>query len=598
MFGKKSGQYYELNTRQYEEMQSFYRKLGYSPEQTAKLCKSCFGADIVFNEKGYYSPGWRFARRYNFDRDDGMMRKMNIGFPSPLFGGVKPLMSTSMRMSSYEASPMDGAFAPMPSASMAAPVMGMAAPGGAIAPAQAPQPPVFSTAETHDVPENELHSPLDSPQLIFSANVNTASWTYLRSRILTGKYIDKSFVRIEEIINSYTFDLPLPNDGGLFSVTAELGKCPWNDDSELMFLGIKGKKADESVRQNLAFLVDVSGSMEDQWVLVQMSMAAIVSKLKAGDTLSVIAYSDNTVTVAKNIECGDLDKVIDVILSIDGIGGCTNGSEGLENAYSYLTENFGEDKNNRVFIFTDGDFNFGVTSEGGLRELICSKRSTGIYLSIVGYGEQNFKDDKMETLARNGNGNYTFVSNPGDITEMLWDKLVSNLVTVAKDVKISVELNPAYVSDYRLIGYDFRTLTQQEFHDTEKAVDGIGSEHNTAALIEFKRGEAKESYPSRYVKSSAADKSDEFAFVEVHYKSPDGEDLVYTKAITVDELKNAYQINIDMAAVLAAFGLIVKDSDYKGKADKKLLAQLLSELPETIDPYDHYCVIKKYLENK
>lgn len=594
MFEKRNRQYYEMTKRQYEEMQCFYKKLGYSPDQTAKFCKSCFGADIQVNDKAYYSPNWTFFRKYNYSRES-FSRSMAKGFPNPLFGGAKPLASVPMRNSSREAFAMADACAPE---EMAAPggMMGMAAPSVSMSAPSAE----FSTAETHDVPENEQHSPLDSPQLIYSANVNTASWTYLRSKILGDKYIDKSFVRIEELINSYTFDLPLPDDGGLFSVTAEVGKCPWNDEKELMFLGLKGKKARNDVKQNLAFLVDVSGSMEDEWILVQMSMAAIVSKLKEGDVLSVIAYSDNTVTVAKNIECGDLDKVVDVILSIDGIGGCTNGSEGLENAYSYLTEHFGKEKNNRIFIFTDGDFNFGVTSEGSLRELIYSKRDTGIYLSIVGYGERNFKDDKMETLARNGNGNYTFVSNPADIIEMLWDKLVSSLVTIAKDVKISVELNPEYVSEYRLIGYDFRKLTQQEFHDTEKAVDGIGSEHNTAALIEFKRGEAKQTYPSRYVQASSSEKSDEFAFVEIHYKSPEGEDLVFTKAITLDELKQAKNANVDAAAVIAAFGLIVKDSDYKGKANKKLLGDLLRDFSEyrttdTKDGYTHYAVMKKYV---
>lgn len=595
---KRYSWFYEMNDKQFKEMESFYRALGYNEKQTWRLCRECFGAEIRVSKSVPYYPSWTFyhrTERYGtppepsgvFGRMFNSMA-MHMSVPQFMGGGAQPMM---MRSAAPAGALEDYMCMEQECEAMAEPMEGSA--------------PVseFSTAETNAVPENEAHSPLDSPQMIFSANVNTASWTYLRSRLLCGKPVDKSFVRIEELINSYPFDLPAPEDGALFSLSAETGECPWNKDSELLFIGMKGKKVAEEMRQNLAFLVDVSGSMDDEWVLVQMSMAAIVSKLKKGDVLSVIAYSDNTVTVAENIECGDPDKVIDVILSIEGIGGCTNGSDGLENAYKYLTKNYGEDKNNRVFIFTDGDFNFGVTSEGSLKDLILKKRETGIYLSVVGYGTSNFKDNKMETLARNGNGNYTFVSNPADIVDMLWERLISSLVTVAKDVKISVELNPEFVSSYRLIGYDSRALTQQEFHDTEKAVDGIGSDHVTAALIEFKRGTAKRAFSTRYVTQSSDKNSGEFAFVEVHYKSPEGEDLVCTKAITPQELEASGGKNIPAAALIAAFGLLVKDSEYKGSADKALLKTLLSRAlersaEEAENPFGHFAVIKKYIGNE
>ena len=330
-----------------------------------------------------------------------------------------------------------------------------------------------------------------------------------------------------------------------------------------------------------------------------MSIAAIMSKLQKGDIVSIIAYSDETTTVVKQLECGNKDKCVEAILSIDGIGGCTNGSEGLTNAYDYLQENYDENANNRVFIFTDGDFNFGITAEGGLKKFIEDKRQTGIYLSIVGYGENNFKDNKMETLARNGNGNYTFVANPADILDNLWTKLVSNLVTVAKNVKISVELNPAYVKEYRLIGYDARILTQQEFHDTEKAVDGMGSEHNVAALIELKRGQAQQQYKSRYVNVTAADSNDEFAFIEVHYQSPEGENLVMTKSITLSDLQAAENRNLPAAALLASFGLMVKQSAYQGKMNGTKLLDMVSALMkqqnlETPVRYSHLDIIRKF----
>lgn len=585
---------YRMNKEQFGEMKEFYKKLGYSDKQVDKLCDKCFGASVVVDDKMRYSYDWSFShiiRRSPVEKvvetfGRGVMRNRGKA------GGRAVVESGAVLCEDMEA--------PMMAPGMPAPLMkGMAMPEPL--PPVMVEPPEFNTAETEAPDENEAHSPLDSPAAIFSANVNTASWSYLRGKIISAQRIDPSFVRIEEIINSYHYKLKKPAEGELFSLSAESGKCPWNKDDELLFVGMRAKKGDKKVHQNLCLLVDVSGSMDDRWVLTQMSIASIVSKLKKGDTLSIIAYSDNTVTVAEELDCGEMGKCVKAILSIDGIGGCTNGSEGLENAYKYLEKNFDKEGNNRVFIFTDGDFNFGVTSKGGLEQFIKDKRDTGIYLSIVGFGYNNFKDDKMETLARNGNGNYTFVSNPMDILDNLHDKLVSNLITVAKDVKISVELNPKLVSKYRLIGYDARALTVQEFHDTEKATDGIGSEHNVVALIQFTRGKAENQFSSRYVNTSAADNETEFAFIEVHYKDTDGNDLVATKAITVSELEGAKNKNIPTATLLAAFGLLVRDSSYKGNASKEMLREILGGLSGDDDAksegkYSHFDIIRNYAE--
>lgn len=597
MFGGKVTTYYRMSEEQFEEMKKFYETLGYNKKQVKKLCGSCFGSEIRVEKNAAYSENWSFYRNIehkftppargkasgravadSYCEEDGMAEPMMFARSAM----AAPMMSAPM---------MGGAQAAMP-----APGMGM---GMAMMPMS--EPAEFNTAETHNAPENEEHSPLDQEQAIFSANVNTASWNYLRSRIARGKSVDPSFVRIEEIINSYRYKLKKPDNNELFSVSAESGACPWNDDSELLFLGFKGKKADKECRQNLSLLVDVSGSMDDQWILVQMSMAAIMSKLKKGDKISVIAYSDETKTVVKQMDCEDPDECVKAICSVDGIGGCTNGSEGLENAYNYLQKHFDENANNRVYIFTDGDFNFGLTSEGSLKDFISKKRESGIYLSIVGYGESNFKDNKMETLAQNGNGNYTFVSNPYDILDDLWEKLVSQLVTVAKNVKISVSFNPMLVKEYRLIGYDARKLTQQEFHDTEKATDGIGSSHNVVALLELKRGKAEKKFASRYTNTSVEGDQDELAFVEVHYQSPDGENLVMTKSVMLSELKEAKRKNLTAAALLAGFGLLVKDSEYKGDMSKEKLAVLLKETMTTLEEekpekWSHLDIIRRYVK--
>ena len=581
---KKQRDRYEMSEEQFTELRHFYERLGFSDKQVKKLAANCFGADVKISKNQSYSPNWTFVRRSAPMQSGGIFRTSSS--MNQFFAGSAAPMRSCMAFESAVDACMDYDEGGVFSQAAIAPSENVLQRISALEKS-------MSSAETRLSQEQEEHSPIDTPQCIFSANVNAASWSYLRSMIRRGRNIDRSFVRIEEIINSYPYTLALPDNGDLFSVSTEISDCPWNDDAELFFVGLKGKKSDESVRQNLAFLVDVSGSMESNWILVQMSIAAVISRLKKGDTISIISYSNETTTVAKQIDGGDVDKCVDAILSIDGIGGCTYGSDGMEKAYAYLKEYYGEDANNRVFIFTDGDFNFGLTSEGQLKDFIYEKRKTGIYLSVVGYGENNFKDNKMETLARNGNGNYNFITNPDDIFDSLWEKLVSNLVTVAKDVKISIEFNPKYVCSYRLIGYDSRGLTQKEFNDTEKAVDGIGSEHNVAALIEFKKGEAKQTYSHRYV-SATVDSSDEFAFIEIHYKSPDGENLVMTKPITLGDIEKSKPLNLGAATLLAAFGLLVKDSEYKGSLTKKMLSEILKRTQGSLaDGYQ--AVIEKYL---
>lgn len=617
MRNKGYTEYYKMKKETYEQMRKFYLELGYNEQQTEKLCKSCFGAEIRISEDAYNSGRWVFPRRREYpeiedveDGEDGAAAPQTKGGFHPLESIANAFRGAGARKKSGAVMRDAGMPAPLPSmpammgmsASMSA--ANMAAVSGGMGMNMAAMNQMmnseFNTAETEAPKENETHSPMDDSQLIFSANVNTASWAYLSDRIKTGNNVNPDFVRIEEIINSYGYDLKKPKDDELFEITAEGGRCPWNEGAELFFLGIKGKKADADVKHNLALLIDVSGSMADEWILVQMSLAAIMSKLKKGDIVSVIAYSDVTVNVAEKAECGDMDKLVDIILSIDGIGGCTYGSKGLEDAYKLIGENFAEDKNNRVFIFTDGDFNFGVTGKGQLKDFIYDKRKTGIYLSIVGYGMHNFKDDKMETLAQNGNGNYTFVSNPYAIKENLWKKLESNFITVAKDVKISVQFNPKYVSKYRLIGYDARQLTKEEFYDTEKAADGIGSEHEVAALIEFTRGAAEQKYKSRYVDVTTKDSGNEIAYVEIHYKDADGNDLEMTRVITPGELEPGNSGNVRKAALLGGFGLLVKNSEYKGEMNVSMLKELYqtelrAEDIEKPAPYSHLDIIGTYL---
>ncbi len=631
MIGRNNNNCYLMSDVQFEEMKEFYKKLGYSPLQVKVLSERCFGNKIVAKKNYPYNDDWCFSLQNDFDMPfpsklfKNLPSQYAVRYCPPMSGSAintemsqmqaKSLVSCDMSapiglsdsadssdmpdFSFLDSAETDGHFTVYRKNNVGrSKKMNLFEDSGAMTEGVSE---TFSTAETHVNDENETHSPMDNPQAIFSANVNTASWDYLRGKIEQKSCPDKSFVRVEEIINSYVYDFPKPENDELFSLSAETSKCPWNTDAELMLVGMRAKEVNVDVKQNLVFLIDVSGSMEDQWILVQMSLAAIISRMKENDVLSIITYSNKTTVVKTELNGGDKAKCVDALISIEGIGGCTRGSEGLEQAYKFLQDKYDKNANNRVFIFTDGDFNFGITSEGELKDFIYKKRESGIYLSIVGYGYGNFKDDKMETLAYNGNGNYTFVSNPYDIYDNLCDKLISNLVTVAKDVKISVELNPVYVSSYRLIGYEFRALTQQEFHDTKKATDGIGSGHNVVALIEFTRGKAQEQFSSRYVTSNVKEHTDEFAFIEVHYKSTDDENLTATKSISVKEIENSQTDNIKIAQFLAAFGLCVIDSKYKGKADKNMLSEMLREFERSgkydmNKKYSHFDVIRKFIQ--
>ncbi len=590
IFGFERKEVYEMCQEQYDEIIEFYKSLDLSSKQAKELAGNCFGSKVVVSKNAPYRDDWEFYRHIQTppikktkNMKNGGRAKITESFVEEAC--CEPEMMAMPMMSQAMASQ------PMMRAMMSPQMPGMMGMAGNAA--------QFNTARTKTVDEAEESTPLDKPQTMFSANVNTASWSYVRACLLRGRRIDPDFVRMEEIINSYRFKLKKPENDELFAISAEHTDCPWDKDSELLLIGLKAKKADKKVPQHLTLLVDVSGSMTDEWILVQMSMMAIISNLGKGDEMSIIAYSDNTVTVAERMSCENMDKCIKAVLSIDGIGGCTNGSEGLTNAYRYLSDNYDPEANNRIFIFTDGDFNFGITSEGGLAGFIKEKRDTGIYLSIVGYGMSNFKDDNMESLARNGNGNYTFIGHPDDIIDNLHEKLISNLVTVAKDVKISVELNPMLVSSYRLLGYDARALTRQEFEDTEKATDGIGSKHNVAAVVQYKRGKAEQLNSSRYVTSQASSDSDEFGFVEVRYKTPEGENKVMTHTITPEEASGSTS-NAKVAALLAAFGLLVKDSKYKGSCSKEMLSELIGDIEkdESIKlkkKYGHLEVLKKYI---
>ena len=559
-----------MNRKQYDEIGEFYLSLGLSEKQAKRLQKNVFNYSVKPDEDMPYNERWSFYPQHKSE-----------GFGGLFAGAVSGLRSGGLGRAKNSSVPSDGM------ARCAAPMMmAMASRAPACAEVEevcedaciedgaADEEPEFSTAETHAADELPEMDPLADTEVIFSANVNSASWSYVRNTVKRGRAIDPSFVRAEEMINCCDYAIEAPKDK-TFAVAAQTAPCPWREDAELLFVGIKGMETADRKPNHLVFLVDVSGSMQDEVVLEQMAIMALVSKLGKGDTMSVITYSDKTKTIIRNLECGDMDKCIDAVLDIYFENGCTYGSEGLENAYELLSAYKNDEANNRVFIFTDGDFNFGISSEGGLAEFIKEKKKSGIYLSVVGYGMHNFKDNHMEALSRNGNGNYCFVGSPEDIKERLFGQFDATVYSIAKDVKIKVELNPEYVGSYRLIGYNARKLTRQDFDDTEKAVDGFGSGQMTAALIEFTRKKTAESASSRYTVTESKKVSDEFAAVTIRYKNPADENTEQLEVIKAAELSEGSFA--ETAAYLAAFGLEMSKSQFKGNIDPALLGSLLEK---------------------
>ena len=572
-----------MNPKQFEEIGEFYISLGLSEKQAKRLQKNVFNYTVKADENTPYNEKWSFYPQ----------RPERQGI-SALFGSVGNAMGSARKMSrsSVMADECRSA-APM-----------MAAMGSAPACAEVeevcedgcPEPesePEFNTAETHKADDLPEMDPLADTEVIFSANVNNASWSYVRNSVKRGRNIDPSFVRAEEMINGFDYDIAAPTEK-TFAVSAQTAPCPWREEAELLFVGIKGAVTEDKKPNHLVFLVDVSGSMQDEVVLEQMAIMALVSKLRKGDTMSIITYSDKTKTVIRNLECGDMDKCIDAVLDIYFENGCTYGSAGLENAYELLSAYKNDDANNRVFIFTDGDFNFGISSEGGLAEFIKEKKKSGIYLSVVGYGMHNFKDNHMEALSRNGNGNYCFIGSPEDIKERLFKQFDATVYSIAKDVKIKVEMNPEYVGSYRLIGYNARKLTRQDFDDTEKAVDGFGSGQISAALIEFTRRKTEESSSSRYTVTESKKISGEFAAVTIRYKSINDENKEQLEVINAEALSDGD--NAKIAAYLAAFGLEMSRSQFKGTLDKEKLGTLLESMSAEEELTQFNNVFAKYLK--
>ncbi|MBN1590215.1 MAG: von Willebrand factor type A domain-containing protein [Pirellulales bacterium] len=452
-------------------------------------------------------------------------------------------------------------------------------------------PGVFSadlgTEQYAPIIENRFLAPYDMPLSTFSIDVDTASYANVRRFLVGGQFPPPNAVRIEEMVNYFSYDYPRPEgDNEPFSVNFELADCPWNTEHQLLRVGLAGRKIDRNERglSNLVFLLDVSGSManENKLPLVKKAMRLLVERLTEDDRVAIVTYASGTAVRLESTNAQDKKAILDVIDSLTA-GGSTNGSGGIQLAYEQAAKNFLSEGNNRVILATDGDLNVGITQDDELVKFIEKKAKSGVFLSVLGFGMGNLKDAKLEKLADQGNGNYAYIDNLREARKVLVEEMNGSLFTIAKDVKIQIEFNPARVAGYRLIGYENRKLRARDFNDDTKDAGEIGAGHTVTALYELvpavaaadqkdvagSRTTLKYQKLVRPVSTLTEDANrDELATVRLRYKQPDGKESRLIERVVTDVSVSFSGATPDFqfAAAVASFGMILRGSQYAGNA--------------------------------
>ncbi|WP_446009799.1 vWA domain-containing protein [Candidatus Electrothrix sp.] len=453
------------------------------------------------------------------------------------------------------------------------------------APAPPTPPPAaeWNTESYNAVTENGFISTNNDPLSTFSIDVDTASYSNVRRFINEGSLPVKGAVRIEELINYFSYDYQEPDNEHPFSVTTEVGPSPWNDSRKLVRIGLKAKDIDKKdlPPSNLVFLIDVSGSMSapNKLPLLQTSLKMLVRQLGENDRISLVVYAGNDHVVLSPTAGSEQQKIITAIDSL-GAGGSTHASSGIVTAYQLAEQAFLPNGNNRIILASDGDFNVGVTSRGELQKLIEEKRKSGVYLTALGFGMGNYHDDTMEILADKGNGNYAYIDSLLEAKKVMVKEMSGTLFALATDVKIQVEFNPAKVGAYRLIGYENRALADEDFNDDTKDAGEIGVGHRVTALYELipvgATGQPSVD-PLKYQKNeptSASQYTDELMTVKLRYKPLKKEESVLRSTVVKDNDLPLEDTSNDFrfATAVAGFGMLLSDSQH---ADGATWAQTL-----------------------
>ena len=456
-----------------------------------------------------------------------------------------------------------------------------------------PYAPDFNTEEYAALKEQGFVSAATRPLSTVSADVDTASYANLRRMLRDGwtaEEIDTGAVRIEEMLNYFAYDYATPRGDDLFGVTVHVGDCPWNDQTKLVTLGFATAPEATAVAEkgsNLVFLVDVSGSMDspDKLGLLKDAFGELVSHLGKNDRVSIVTYAGGEEVVLEGARGDQEGKIMRAIRRLRAEGS-TNGEAGLQKAYEVARRNYIEGGVNRIVMASDGDLNVGMTSESDLHDYVDQQRETGVYLSVLGFGSGNYKDNKMETLADHGNGSYHYIDCVEEAERVLGERLTANLVPLADDVKVQVEFNPATVKGYRLIGYENRAMADEDFRNDEKDAGDVGPGAQFTVAYEVAlvgSGQEIGQTELKYGQDDAsASRGDEWLTATVRYQPVDGTDVrEQTQVVGAGDLRRNPGSDWHMQAAVIELGMLLRGSDYAGTADYDAIRELLEQAGPT-----------------
>ena len=441
-----------------------------------------------------------------------------------------------------------------------------------------PPPPQQRNAETYkEIKENSFVAVAQQPVTTFSADIDRAAYANVRRIIGYGQIPPKDAVRIEEMVNYFDYDYPAPEEGSVspLRVSPELAPAPWNPNHLLLRIGLQAKKIDlaKAPPSNIVFLIDVSGSMdeENKLPLLKSSFKMLLGQLRPDDKIAIVTYANGTKVALPSTSVKDKEKIIKVLDNLYASGG-TSGGKGIQLAYEQAQKSFIKNGNNRIILATDGDFNIGINNTTDLEKFIEKQRESGIYMSVLGFGIGNYRDDMAETIADKGNGNYAYIDNITEAKKVLVNELSGTLFAVAKDVKLQLEFNPKYVKEYKLIGYENRMLANEDFTNDKKDAGEIGAGHTVTALYELVPSDGKVAQSLRYQSQELNEKGkgNELGFLKIRYKDPKVKDaksveitepLVFNKK-ALKETSTDYRF----AASVAEFGILLRDNSNKANA--------------------------------
>jgi Ca-activated chloride channel family protein len=447
-----------------------------------------------------------------------------------------------------------------------------------------------STESYSSINENGFRNSKTNPLSTFSIDVDRASYANVKRFLNNGQIPPVDAIRIEEMINYFEYDYPQPADEHPFSIATEYSDCPWQEGHKLLHIGLQGKKisTENLPPSNLVFLIDVSGSMDEpnKLPLLKSAFKLLVNNLRQKDRVAIVVYAGAAGLVLPSTKGVEKNTILNALDRLEA-GGSTAGAEGVQLAYEVAKENFIREGNNRVILATDGDFNVGISNDNELEDMITEKRKSGIFLTCLGVGMGNYKDSKLETLADKGNGNYAYINDIQEANKVFVNEFGGTLFTIAKDVKIQIEFNPANVQSYRLVGYENRMLNEEDFKDDKKDAGELGAGHTVTAIYEiipvgvkskFLKDVDDLKYQSTQIQKSEY-VSSEIATVKFRYKKPDGDisiEMIHAVNNTHEDISQTSN-NYKFSAAVAMFGMLLRNSEYKGNCSYKNIIELANE---------------------